>query len=104
MKLIDKAGVMAEIERLLDKETYHEEYNCAYRDGNNGALYALRDKLNAHEVKDVGCEREIGFYTTKELLKKSFITKILCIRIINHIRILRLVLCRNKISCALIIR
>ena len=56
MKLLDKAAVVAEIENLLDKGRYHEEYDCAYRDGNNGALYALKDKLNNLEVKEVSLE------------------------------------------------
>lgn len=59
MKLIDKAAVLAEIENLLDKGRYHEEYDCvAYRDGNNGALYALKNKLAALEVKEVNLEKE----------------------------------------------
>ena len=53
MKLIDKDAVLAEIENLIDKGRYHEEYDCAYRDGNNGALYALKGKVNSLEVKDV---------------------------------------------------
>lgn len=50
---VDKADVVAEIENLLDKGKYHEEYDCVYRDGNNGALYALKDKLDTLEVKDI---------------------------------------------------
>ena len=50
---IPKSAVLAEIENLLDKGRYHEEYDCAYRDGNNGALYALKNKLNTFEVKEV---------------------------------------------------
>ena len=50
--LIDKDAVLAEIESLLDKGKYHEEYDCAYRDGNNSALYALKGKIDTHEVKD----------------------------------------------------
>ena len=50
---IDKAAVVAEIENLLDKGRYHEEYDCAYRDGNNGALYELKNKLDTLEVKDI---------------------------------------------------
>lgn len=57
MQLIDKAAVVAEIENLLDKGKYHEEFDCAYRDGNNGALYALKDKLDTIEVKDVDLEK-----------------------------------------------
>lgn len=50
---ISKDAIVAEIERLIDKGKYHEEYNCAYRDGNNNALYALKLILNTLEVKDV---------------------------------------------------
>ena len=50
---IPKTAVLAEIENLLDKGKYHEEYDCAYRDGNNGALYALKGKLDALEVKEM---------------------------------------------------
>lgn len=50
---ISKSATMAEIENLLDKGKYHEEYDCAYRDGNNGALYALKGKLNTLEVKEI---------------------------------------------------
>lgn len=50
---IPKAAVVSEIENLLDKGRYHEEYDCAYRDGNNGALYALKGKLDTLEVKEV---------------------------------------------------
>ena len=51
--LIDKDAILAEIESLLDKGKYHEEYDCAYRDGNNGALYALKGRINTLEVKEV---------------------------------------------------
>lgn len=50
---IQKTAVLAEIENLLDKGKYHEEYDCAYRDGNNGALYALKGKFDALEVKEM---------------------------------------------------
>jgi hypothetical protein len=54
-----KSSLVAEIENLLDKGRYHEEYDCAYRDGNNGALYALKGKLNTLEVKEVDLNFEI---------------------------------------------
>ena len=50
---IKKSAIEAEIENLLDKSTYLEEYDCAYRDGNNGALYALKGKLDTLETKEV---------------------------------------------------
>ena len=69
MKLIDKDALVAEIENLLDKGKYYEEYDCAYRDGNNGALYALKGKLDTLEVKeaveveisDNGCAKGLQF-------------------------------------------
>ena len=66
MELIDKSAVVAEIESLFDKSRYHEEYDCAYRDGNNGALYALKSKLNTIEVKEVDLEKEIKDYLCKQ--------------------------------------
>jgi hypothetical protein len=59
MKLIDKDALVAEIESLLDKGRYHEEYDCAYRDGNNSALYTLKGKINTLEVKEMGLDKEI---------------------------------------------
>ena len=56
--LIDKDAILAEIESLLDKGKYHDEYDCAYRDGNNGALYALKGRINTLEVKEVDLEKE----------------------------------------------
>ena len=56
---IDKFALVAEIESLLDKGRYHEEYDCAYRDGNNGALYALKGKLDTLKVKEVDLNEEI---------------------------------------------
>lgn len=65
MKLIPLDAVLAEIESLLDKGKYHEEYDCAYRDGNNGALYALKGKVNSLEVKEVDLSEEIDVYFQK---------------------------------------
>ena len=59
---IPKSALVAEIEKLVDKGKYHEEFDCAYRDGNNGALYALKDKLDTIEVKEVDLEKEIDNY------------------------------------------
>ena len=53
MKLIDKSALLAEIEKLVDKGKYHEEFDCAYRDGNNSAIYALKEKIDTLEVKEV---------------------------------------------------
>jgi hypothetical protein len=62
MKLIDKNALVAEIEKLVDKSKYHEEYDCTYRDGNNGALYALKGRLDTLEVKEVDLEEELKHY------------------------------------------
>ena len=59
---ISKSALVAEIESLLDKGRYNEEYDCAYRDGNNGALYALKNKLNTLEVKEVDLDLEITLW------------------------------------------
>lgn len=53
---IPKSALVAEIEKLVDKGKYHEEYDCAYRDGNNGALYALKNKLDTLEVIEIGVD------------------------------------------------
>lgn len=53
MELIDKSAVVAEIKNLLDKGRYHEEYDYAYRDGNNSALYTLEGRINTLEVKEI---------------------------------------------------
>ena len=56
---ISKDALVAEIEKLVDKGKYHDDYDCAFRDGNNGALYALKGKVNSLEVKEVDLESEI---------------------------------------------
>lgn len=66
MKLIDKDAVLAEIESLEDKGKYHEEYDCAYRDGNNSALYALKGKVNSLEVKEVDLEKYYHDFLQRE--------------------------------------
>ena len=54
---IDKSALVAEMESLLDKGKYYEEYDCAYRDGNNAALYALKERINSLEVNEVDLEK-----------------------------------------------
>ena len=49
---ISKSKVVAEIEKLIDKGKYCEEYYCAFRDGNNNALYELKLRINTLEVID----------------------------------------------------
>ena len=70
MKLIDEDALVAEIEKLVDKGKYHEEFDCAYRDGNNGALYALKDKLDTLEVKEVDLEKELDKWYNNEASKE----------------------------------
>ena len=56
---IPKSALLAEIENLLDKGKYHDDYDCAFRDGNNSALYALTVRINTLEVKEVDLEKEL---------------------------------------------
>lgn len=77
MKLIEKDAVLAEIEKLLDKGKYHDEYDCAYRDGNNSALYALRGHINTLEVKEVDTwhlqEKENIYDAVKDWSLQTFV-------------------------------
>ena len=50
MTTIEK--IRAEIERLKDKGKYHEEYDCAYRDGNNDVCYSLLSFLDTLEEQE----------------------------------------------------
>ena len=59
---ISKSALIAEIENLVDKGKYHDDYDCAYRDGNNGALYALKGRIDTIEVKEMGLNEEIESY------------------------------------------
>ena len=59
---IDKAKVVAEIDKLVDKGKYTELYDCAYRDGINAVLHILKNRLNTIEVKEVDLEKEMGKY------------------------------------------
>ena len=49
---IPKAAVVAEIDNLIDKGKHHDNYQSAFRDGNNSALYALKVRIDTLEVKD----------------------------------------------------
>jgi hypothetical protein len=63
---ISKSAVLTEIENLLykvDKDKYHDKYDYAYRDGNNGALYALKGKLDTLEVKEVNFTKELQTFS-----------------------------------------
>ena len=55
---IDKDVLIAEIDKLVDKGKYTEEYDCAYRDGINAVLHILKKRLNSIEVKEVDLEKE----------------------------------------------
>ena len=70
MKLIDKDALVAEIERLLDKGKYHDDYDCVFRDGNNSALYALKVRINTLEVKEVDLEKETDKWYNNEASKE----------------------------------
>ena len=61
-ELIYKSDLIAEIERLIDKGKYHEEYDCAYRDGNNSALYALKEIIDTLETKEVDLDKEFEWF------------------------------------------
>ena len=50
---INKDALIAEIEKLIDEGKYHEGYDCGFRDGNNYALYELKEKIDTLEVKEV---------------------------------------------------
>ena len=52
IEYINKEDLLAEIDNLIDESKHRDEYDCAYRDGNNGALYALKGKVNSLEVID----------------------------------------------------
>lgn len=59
---IPKSSLVEEIENLVDKGKHHDYYQCAFRDGNNSALYALKGKLDTLEVKEVDLEKEMSEY------------------------------------------
>lgn len=65
-KYISKDALVAEIENLLDKGKYYDDYDCAFRDGNNSALYALKGKIDTIEVK------EVDFCTISESVMEAY--------------------------------
>ena len=73
-KYIPLDAVLAEIESLLDKGRYHEECDCAFRDGNNGALYALKNKLDTLDMKEVDLEKEYKDFIKSENGRSIFET------------------------------
>lgn len=50
---ISKSALVAEINNLIDKGKHHDNYQSAFRDGNNSALYALKRRIDILEMKDV---------------------------------------------------
>ena len=76
MKLIDKDALVAEIEeRKKEAESNCGGYKSYDEHCCNACIVDFYEELleiiNTIEVKEVDCEREIGIYTTKELLKKK---------------------------------
>ena len=65
MKLIDKDALVAHLATLLDKKKYSDEYEVAFRDGNNSAIYAISHFLDTLEVKEVDLEKEITLMEEK---------------------------------------
>lgn len=83
MELIDKSALVAEIERRVEaiRKSFNEPsilsvigrtygVDRTYASAQSDAFKSLLTFLDTLEVKEVDCEREIGSYTTKELLKK----------------------------------
>jgi len=66
MKLIDKSAVIAEIKRMRDKAYPQSEWNHGYVT----SCEKILSFLDTIEVKEVDSDKEIGMYTTKELLWK----------------------------------
>ena len=84
MKLIPLDAVLAEIEKLVDKGKYHEEYDCAHCDGNNGALYALKLRINTLEVKEVDLEKEYKDFVEEDPVYNKLVNGIVGKAIAKH--------------------
>ena len=84
VQYINKSALVAEIERLVDKGRYHEEYDCAYRDGNNGALYALKEKINTIEVKEVDLDKEYQEYVEEDPVYNKLVNGIVGKSLAKH--------------------
>jgi hypothetical protein len=69
---ISKSAVLTVIENLLDKSKYHDKYDYAYRDGNNSALYTLKEYIDTLEVKEVDLSREAKHESSHEELTEWF--------------------------------
>ena len=81
---IKKSALVAEIEKLVDKGKYHEEYDCAYRDGNNSALYALKGKIDTIEVKEVNLEKEYKDFVEEDPVYNKLVNGIVGKAIAKH--------------------
>ena len=51
-RYIDKDVVMELLDSLVDHRKYREEYECAFRDGNNGAIDVIKWRIDNLEVYD----------------------------------------------------
>lgn len=59
---IKKSDLVAEMNSLLDRCNCYGEYERGFRDGNNGVIYKLKEKINSLEVKEVDLEKECSKY------------------------------------------
>ena len=84
MKLIPLDAVLTEIESLEDKGKYHEVYDFAYRDGNNGALYALKGRINTLKVKEVDLEKEYKDFVEEDPVYNKLVNGIVGKAIAKH--------------------
>ena len=73
MRLIDKSALMAEIDNLIDKGKHHDNYQIAFRDGNNSVLYALKGRIDTLEVKEVDLEKYYHDFLQKEWFENSHV-------------------------------
>ena len=81
---ISKPALVAEIDSLLDKGKHYDNYDCAYRDGNNGALYALKGKINSLEVKEVDLDKEYEEFVENDAVYRKLVNSIVGKRIAKH--------------------
>ena len=83
---IDKDALLVEIEKLIDKGKYclAEEYDYAYRDGNNSALYALIGKIDTLEVKEVDFENAYKEFVEDDYVYSKLVNNIVGKAIAKH--------------------
>jgi len=58
IKYIKVNNILAKIDSLLDKGKCCEEYDYAFRDGNNSALYILKNYIENLEYKTINDEEK----------------------------------------------